>query len=289
MGHEVTLLQNDSVDQSKPPFNAYSDLDARLVWSSFGPDFKAPIDKFDFVFDNNSKSPTGPVESAMLNREYGDLELYAYVGSAGIYEKPDGLPHNAPLDESMPFNHAKPTAQFESALASKGIPHIAFRCQYIYGPLCAKHYLDYFTSRINGGLPIPIPEPGTQIVSLTDVRDVAKQLASVVKPGSPRSGIYNVGTTNDLKHRYTDVAEMIAGGLGKTADIRIVSSDIKTDFPFRAKEFFVNSNKSVQEMNFDGGSRELRSYIPDLIANFRDRGAPQPDTSIDEVVIKAKA
>lgn len=165
------------------------------------------------------------------------------MGSAGIYEKPSDLPLNTPLDESMPINPKKPAAKFEAALSSTTIPHVLFRCQYIYGPLCAKHYLDYFSHRIANSLPVPVPSPGTQIVSLTDVRDVALQLSKVCDVVPPSGSIFNTGTFNDLKHTYFDVANMIGEGLSKKPDICLVDPDVKTDFPFRAKEFFVKSNK----------------------------------------------
>lgn len=289
-GHQVTILQNDDVDFTQTPFNAYANLpsDVQIVMKSFDSTFSYPFKdlEFDFVFDNNSKDPTGPVESALL-KSNPCKQRYTFVGSAGIYEKPDSLPHNSPLNESMPINTKKPAAKFEAALSSASIPHILFRCQYIYGPLCSKNYLDYFTYRIKNTLPLPIPSPGTQIASLTDVRDVANQLSCVCISLPPTGSIFNTGTFNDLKHSYVDIAEMIGDGLNKTPDVKLIDPEIKTDFPFRAKEFFVKSDKSVKEFdNFGGGEKKLKNYIPEIISSF-DARDPTVDTSKDSVAISA--
>ena len=106
-GHEVTILQNCDVDNNKVPFSSYSSLDAEIVTMPFDDDFEYPFKaQFDFVFDNNSKSPDGPVESALLAAKPAK-QRYTFVGSAGIYEKPSSHPHNIPLDESMPTNGEK--------------------------------------------------------------------------------------------------------------------------------------------------------------------------------------
>ncbi|GMI44023.1 hypothetical protein TrCOL_g12716 [Triparma columacea] len=285
-GHEVTILQNCDVDNNKVPFSSYSSLDAEIVTMPFDDDFEYPFKaQFDFVFDNNSKSPDGPVESALLAAKPAK-QRYTFVGSAGIYEKPSSHPHNIPLDESMPTNGEKGAAQFEAALTSTDIPHIIFRCQYIYGPLCPKHYLDYYTYRINNNLPVPIPAPGTQLVSLTDVRDVAEQLGKVVDALPPSGSIFNTGTFNDLKHNYIDVANLIGKGLGKTPEVKLYDPDVKTDFPFRAKEFFVKSGKSVKELSFSGGSQTLEGFLGELVSSFESR-SPNIDTSKDAGVLKA--
>ena len=80
------------------------------------------------MFDNNSKAPSGPVETAML-ASARPKRCYAYVGSAGIYEKPASHPFNSPLNEDMPVTASKACAEFETALAATGVPHVLFRCQ----------------------------------------------------------------------------------------------------------------------------------------------------------------
>lgn len=287
--HKVTILQNDDVDFSKAPFSAYGGLEGvEVVSVPFDDTFEFPFDEqFDFVFDNNSKAPNGPVESALLAANLAK-QRYTFVGSAGIYEKPSSHPHNVPLDESMPINPSKPAAQFEAALSGTSIPHVIFRCQYIYGPLCAKHYLDYFTYRIKNDLPVPIPEPGTQMVSLSDVRDVAEQLGKVCDALPPSGSIFNTGTFNDLKHSYVDVANIIGEGLvtPKTPQIKLYDSEVKTDFPFRAKEFFVKSTKSVEELGFGGGEHSLKGYIREIVESFESR-SPNVDITKDEGAIKS--
>ncbi|GMI01267.1 hypothetical protein TrST_g11726 [Triparma strigata] len=287
-GHDVTILQNDDVDSSKNPFSSYADLTTTKVLNKpFDDTFTYPFKEleFDFVFDNSSKDPSGPVESVLLKANPAK-QRYTFIGSAGIYEKPSSLPHNSQLTEAMPVNSAKPAAQFEKALQESSIPHILFRCQYMYGPLCSKHYLDYFTHRIKSSLPVPVPSPGTQIVSLTDVRDVAKQLSKVCDALPPSGSIFNTGTFNDLKHTYIDVANMIGEGLNMKPDIRLYDPNSKTDFPFRASEFFVKSDKSVSELDFDGGIHELKKYIPEIVKSFEQRH-PRVDTSKDEAAIKS--
>lgn len=103
----MTILQNNDIDKTKVPFSSYGTLDAEIVTTSFDDTFEYPfMDQFDFVFDNNSKSPDGPVESALLAANPAK-QRYTFVGSAGIYEKPSSHPHNSPLDESMPINSGK--------------------------------------------------------------------------------------------------------------------------------------------------------------------------------------
>lgn len=59
---------------------------------------------------------------------------------------------------------------------------LAFRPQYIYGPLTNKRdYLDWFFDRVVHGLElIPLPLHGDQLVTLTHAEDIASMLASVV-------------------------------------------------------------------------------------------------------------
>lgn len=147
--HKVTIIQNSDIDPNKPPFNQYSTLpdavEVKIV--DFTEGFALPSGgEYDYVFDNNSKAPSGPVETAVL-ASVRPRRCYAYVGSAGIYEKPASHPFNSPLNEDMPIAASKACAEFETALAATGVPHVLFRCQYIYGPHCGKHYLDYFLGR----------------------------------------------------------------------------------------------------------------------------------------------
>ena len=88
--------------------------------------------------------------------------------------------------------------------------------------------------------------------------------------------------------------------------MRLIDPSAKTDFPFRALEFFNNPSKSVKELGekhpcrlpftsgisklllrssqtsgFDGGKHAVEEYAGDLVEGFRARGAEAPDTSKD--------
>ena len=78
-------------------------------------------------------------------------------------------------------------------MESAPFPAAAFRPQYIYGPKANKFtYLDYYFDRISSSSPLPVPGSGSQLVSLTDARDVASMLAKSVRCKG-KFEVYNCG------------------------------------------------------------------------------------------------
>ena len=129
-------------------------------------------------------------------------------------------------------------------------------------------------------MPVPVPSPGTQRVSLTDVRDVASQLAKVADVDTESASVYNVGTLNDLKWDYVSLAGALASAAGKPADVTLVDPAAKTDFPFRAVEFFVDSSKSVEELGFEGGERRVEVRVRRGRGGARARGLSSANTPV---------
>jgi len=134
---------------------------------------------FEYVWDNASKGPVGAGKSVCDCAKNWGTKLYSYVSSAGIYQPTKDT--TFPMKETTPIKESSGQAKLESYAAEIGLPLVSFRPQYIYGAKSNKFdYIDWYFDRLVRELPLPIPEHGTQKVSLTNSEDVASLLASVL-------------------------------------------------------------------------------------------------------------
>ena len=76
-------------------------------------------------------------------------------------------------------NKVKSHAEEEVLLGEMGLPWSCFRPQYIYGPAQGKTYLKYFFDRVTRGRPVPVPNGGDQMVTMTHAADNAAMIAGL--------------------------------------------------------------------------------------------------------------
>ena len=134
----ITILQDDACNDEKEPFKSYaSDLPHVKV-------VKAPLadgsitaadlqkilgegEKFDYVWDNASKSPEGSGKAVCdCAKEWG-VKLLIYVSSAGIYKPSDDTVF--PMAETTPIKETAGQALYDKYAVELGLPLVSFRPQ----------------------------------------------------------------------------------------------------------------------------------------------------------------
>jgi len=169
----------------------------------------------------------------------------------------------------------------------------SFRPQYIYGEKSSKNaYLDYFFDRISRSSPLPIPSPGTQLVSLTNSADIASLLTHVASTASgkntmrgpvPPAGIYNAGTKK--LYSYNEVAEMCGAACNIKPNIvyfePVEADPVLGKFPFRANSFYITPDSAMTELGWHGGDRMLENDLGDYWKNYLERGRGLEELEMD--------
>jgi len=292
-GLKVTVLHDGGAapKTGKEPWDSYGELEAagvEMVWADLGAGTAEPLkDKgaFEFVFDNWAKDAEGASPVVSLAKDW-DVSNYVFVSSAGMYKGA-----SQPMVEG---DDVKATGQraVEELLATEGLPFSVFRPQYIYGPKTNKRdYIDWFFHRITRGLPLPIPNGGDQVVSLTNAVDVASLLSSVV--GNPKAvgEIFNCGT--DAEVSYDEVCALCMKVCGRTVPIEHYDPkdfDLeKGAFPFRNTAFYVSVNKAKDLLGFKP-QFSLESDLPWYYEQYVAAGLDKKDMEFkaDEQIFKGK-
>jgi len=224
--------------------------------------------KYDYVFDNCSKNPTGAYKAlidCVSDWEPGTCQMYVYISSAGMYQPEDDEPF--PMSESTtPIKESAGQNQFDQYIVEKGLPLVSFRPQYIYGPKSNKHtYIDYyFDYLIQGAAPIPIPGDGQQLVSLTNAEDVASLLASSLDniDAAVEQRYFNCGT--DQLVTYKDVAYACGEAAGiplEEVQIKSTGSEKGKGFPFRATNFYIAPDMAKSKLGWTGAKHTLKDDL----------------------------
>jgi len=255
-GMKVTMINDSAAKTDKPPFNSYSDLEAagvEIKWADLAAGGLAGalsgVAPCDYVFDNQNVCPKDVQKAVAAWRP----QAYAYVSSGGMY-KPVG---DGPLLETGAVKEDNKQLSIERHAASLGLNWSAFRPQYIYGPKTNKRdYIDWFLDRITRGVPIPLPVDGTLRTTLTNAKDVAGMLASVVGNSEKAKGqVFNCGS--DLRHTHREIVATLAKVTGQDvakvmktvvcydpAKLKGLELPKKGKFPFRETHFGVGVDKA---------------------------------------------
>jgi nucleoside-diphosphate-sugar epimerase len=257
---------------------------------------------FEYVYDNNSKNvDEGTAGKALCDavKNWGTCKLYTYVSSAGIYQPPADAVF--PMSEdTTPIKATAGQVQFDTYAAKDlGLPLVSFRPQYIYGEKANKYdYIDWYFDRLVRKLPLPIPKPGTQMVSLTNSVDVATLLASPVMNGKEDEAIeqrfFNCGT--DKLYTYDEVAYMCADAAGiPQEDVTIEHYDPdlfgKANFPFRMTDFYVAPDMAKQKLSYGGAENDLKTDLKWYYEGYLARGGPTKEIDLIkdwEIVVVSK-
>ena len=287
----VTILQDDACKDESEPFASYgTDLPTVNV-------IKAPLssddsmtaeslqqvlggESFDYVWDNASKGPVGSGKAVCDCCKEWDTKLLTYVSSAGMYQPTADT--TFPMDEgTTPIKESAGQHLYDVYASEElGLPYASFRPQYIYGSKSNKYdYLDWYFDRLVRDLPLPIPSPGTQKVSLTNSKDVASLLSSVLnnEAAAIEQRYFNCGTDQLLS--YDEVAYLCAEAAGVDKDnVKIEHYDAdtfgKANFPFRMTDFYVAPDTAKKVLGWEGPKHSLND---DLTGWYYSQYANQRD------------
>eukprot|EP00559_Dactyliosolen_fragilissimus_P002049 CAMPEP_0184868346 /NCGR_PEP_ID=MMETSP0580-20130426/30167_1 /TAXON_ID=1118495 /ORGANISM="Dactyliosolen fragilissimus" /LENGTH=405 /DNA_ID=CAMNT_0027369185 /DNA_START=117 /DNA_END=1334 /DNA_ORIENTATION=- len=279
----ITILQDDACNDEQEPFKSYAtDIpDVKIVKANLSSSEDDTIESlqsilgqdasFDYIWDNCSKSPTGPAKALCDAAKHAwNTKLYTYVSSAGIYQPDEST--TFPMNElTTPIKSTAGQHLFDTyAKDTLDLPYVSFRPQYIYGPNSNKHdYIDWFLHRLTRNLPLPIPGDGNQKVSLTNSRDVASILASVLndEQAAIDQCYFNCGTDRLLT--YNDVVHLCADAANIPQDevhIEYYDADMfgKATFPFRMTDFYVAPDAVKEILKWDGPVCDLAKDLKDF-------------------------
>lgn len=288
----ITILQDDACDDSKEPFRSYgTDLsNVKVVKAPLGKDLSVDEIKtylegstFDYVWDNASKNDEGTGKAVLdCSKEWG-VKLHVYVSSAGMYTP--GPSDSFPMPETTPIKASAGQNLYDQAAVERSLPYVSFRPQYIYGPKANKYdYLDWYFDRIVRDLPLPIPEDGSQLVSLTNSEDVASLLAYPLnnEAAAVEQRFFNCGT--DELVSYGDLAMFCAEAAGvPTENVKIVyynAADLgKAKFPFRPTNFYVAPETAKEKLGWPGPSHKLVEDLKVYYEGYVARGGPEKQMS----------
>lgn len=281
----ITILQDEDCDMEKEPFKSYGidleGIEVNYLPIGTGADW---IDMhfmqnmlggkrftFEYVFDNASKKPAAEYKALVdCAAEWENLKMYCYVSSAGMYTPDADGPY--PMPETTAVKESSGQYQFEQYVLEKKMPLVSFRPQYIYGEKSNKFdYLDYYFEYLLKDEPVPMPGDGSQLVSLTNSKDVAALLASVLdqEEEAIAQRYFNCGT--DQLVSYKEVAELCGKAAG-VADVKIESTgDEKRDFPFRATNFYVAPDMAKEKLGWEGAKSKLGDDLAWYYEGYKER------------------
>lgn len=285
----ITILQDDACNDEKEPFKSYTtDIpNVKVIKANLADDDSMTTDtiqsllggaSFDYVWDNSSKKPVGAGKLICeLAANSWNTKLYTYVSSAGMYQPDEST--TFPMAETTPIKEGAGQNLFDTFAIDLGLPLVSFRPQYIYGPQSNKNdYIDWYFDRLVRDLPLPIPNDGTQKVSLTSSQDVAFLLASVLdnEEAAVSQRFFNCGTDELLS--YDEVAYLCADAAG-----------IDRTFPFRMTDFYVSPDTAKAKLGWAGSSCRLGSDLKEYYyEGYVARGGPtkKMDLAKDNEILK---
>ena len=286
-GLDVTMLHDGGPGPKtgKEPFDSYGEAELNVVWADLSSSSVSEAlegqGPFEYVFDNWSKEADSAKPAVELAKAW-DVSNYVFVSSAGMYKGA-----SQPMKES---DEVKATGQraVEELLAAEGLPWTSFRPQYIYGPKTNKRdYIDWFFDRVVREKPLPIPNGGDQLVSLTNSVDVAKLLAAPVGNPAAVGEVFNCAT--DKTVGYDELSNMVGKVVGKSVTCEHYDPskfDLpKGAFPFRNTAFYVDVSKAKSVLGWEPSStleEDLQWYYEDYKKLGLESG--EKEFASDEVI-----
>ena len=300
----ITILQDDSCNLESEPFKSYSsDIpDVTVIYAKLGDesvDTKTMQDwlggedaKFEYIYDNYSKGPEGSSKALCdCAKTWGCVNLYTYISSAGMYQPTDAT--EFPMaEDTTPIKESSGQAKMDSYVAEEcNLPLVSFRPQYIYGEQSNKDdYIDWFLDRLSLDVPLLIPSPGTQKVSLTNSQDVASLLVAPLdnEEAAIKQRFFNCGT--DQLVTYDEVAFICAEAAGiAKEDVKVehYSGDTfgKAKFPFRLTDFYVAPDMAKDKLGYKGAANDLKGDLKWYYENYKSRDRSNVDLSKDQEIL----
>ena len=269
---------------------------------------------YEWIFDNQN----------VIQKEVADLAascgaFYAYISSGGMYIPGDKFPMPE-ANDAKGADKSKQKAHEEYVLSDAIRPKLSgcafFRPQYIVGPYTNKRdYLDWFFDRLTRDLPVPLPAPGDQTTTVSDVRDVASMVASVVgkedavaeaeKATTHRPDVGPVfNCASDKAVSLKEIVYACGAACGKSREdcdklIKYYDPAAAKDapsggkFPFRATNFNVGVEKAKAVLGWQSEFNDFDvvalGYYEGYKALGLDKENPKMDTAFDEYVLNASS
>eukprot|EP01023_Acetabularia_acetabulum_P008724 TRINITY_DN13804_c0_g1_i1.p2 TRINITY_DN13804_c0_g1~~TRINITY_DN13804_c0_g1_i1.p2 ORF type:complete len:352 (-),score=83.63 TRINITY_DN13804_c0_g1_i1:424-1479(-) len=288
-GHTVTILNNGDPAKigSKEPYSQYPALESKGVTVKFADPTdisNVPEGPFQVVYDNNGKDMENC--QPLIDHFKGKVEHYVFVGSAGAYA--DDLIE--PMKVEGDTRKAKAGHKIvEDYLESEGLPYTVFQPLYLYGPYTNKDCEQWFVDRIIRDRPVPLPAPGVQLTSLSNIKDVAALMAMV--PGNEKTVKQQFNSSTDRCITFTGIVKAIAKELGKEPKIVLYNPAEMglgkgEGFPFRTNHFFAGTDKAkmvlgwAPEHNF---LSDVKSLCEAYVAS--GRADKEIDFSVDDKIL----
>jgi len=240
--------------------------------------------QIDYIIDNYSK---GKQEVFIELAKKSNTKQYLFVSSAGMYKSSKLLP----LSESSPV-HITPVREYESCLEATTVPYTCLRPQYIYGAQANKHYLDYFIGRAFRKLQIPLPLHGDQLLSLTNIKDVASLIALAINHPNATNQIFNCVTDRYIS--YKDLAILCHNAYhNQETDKNFLYYDPEEfdtwkskspimRFPFRSESFIVSCDKATQLLGWSP-SYNIVNDINEVVNGYKERGGCREKWTLDQL------
>eukprot|EP01041_Mallomonas_annulata_P006981 gene6981-14188_t len=295
VGHKVTILQ-DEFKKSSQPFCQYSELagvDIVVKKLSDLDSVKSFMEgkKFDTIIDNYNKDVAST--QILTDSAKSSGSEYIYISSGGMYagKCPEG--GFTETDEVKADNDCRVIEKF---IESSGVTTwTSFRPQYIYGSNTDKRgNIDWFFNRVSRRLPVPLPGDGSQLVALTNCKDVASLIISAIGNPAASNQIFNCGTDKFIS--YSDLTRLTAKIAGADADaVKIVSYNpsklsFKPSFPYRASTFTLNPSKAKSVLGWNPAA-DLSQDLPFWFSQYMALGLTEkaPDLSEDDTIFAAAA
>lgn len=293
-GNTVDLLQVGG-SESFGPFAKYPSLATEYPSKfsySYGDVFAASTTGYDAVYDNNAKSAEDAAPAIAAGKHGAEV---FYVASAGAYEyNPNIAPH------LVGDAATGPTVDVENLFRAEGVSSVNFRPIYIIGEDCSKReYLDYFFDRIVRDRPLLLPGNGSELTSLTDVRDIASMLAASLGKGFKNETL-NLVSTRAVT--FDGVVKMCEDSCGKKANVvrydpaaikaKMDSFVPKKAFPFRPRHFFADPGEATAKLGwtpeFSGSGDKLAAVIKASYEDYVAMGLDKKELSfpLDDDILK---
>lgn len=233
-GHEVYVLNRNSRSQSKG---------VQLIeCNRHELEDKLKNIAFDLVIDVTSYNKEDV--SSLLNA-LGDFGEYVMISSSAVYPETSTQPFKEKMKTGYNIHweaYGTNKIEAEEYLIEKLPKAYIIRPPYLYGKMNNLFREAFVFECAENDLPFYIPKDGKMKLQFFDVEDLCRLIEAIIEK-KPDYHIINSG--NEQTVNVTDWVKICYGVLGKTPDIRYVSSEYEQRkyFPFRDYEYILDVTK----------------------------------------------
>lgn len=202
---------------------------------------------FDLIIDVTAYTETDVRD---LINALGSFENYVMISSSAVY--PETLPQPFTEEQECGFNihweaYGTNKIAAEKYLTSKIPDAYIIRPPYLYGKMNNLYREAFVFECAEKNLPFYVPENRKMKLQFFDVEDLCIFIEKIIEL-KPENHIFNVGNPETVD--INEWVRLCYGVLGKTPEIRYVSSDInqRLYFPFRNYEYVLDVTKQTEIM-----------------------------------------